>query len=523
VGLRPEHGWDGMRLRTILIGIAILAMAFVGATLAMQVLWPATEGGRRPALAEVPPLPPVSRTSTIVAPTVIALGAIRELLEATAPRDLNGKRDNVASKILSNAEIGWTVNRGPLGVFGKPDVVGVSTVLSGSLRATGQLATNAAGGLGGAISGVLGRELGRNVEKLAGRTLDQRTDIRGNVAMISQPQLTPAWRLEPNLTTQFSIADANMTIVGVRLNVANEVRPLMERQVNEQVARLQARLRNDPFLEQVARREWAKLCRSLSIGAAGAGLPNLWLELRPTRAIAAQPRVDAEAVTLLVGVEAETRIVANQTKPECPFPAALEILPQGEQGRVNIAVPIDVPFTEVNRLMEAQFAGKTFTDDNAFAVTVRRANVAPSGDRLLISLRVNATERKSWFGLGTEANVYVWGRPVLDAKAQVLRLTDVVLDVESEGMMGAAVRAMAPHLEAAVADRTVIDLKPFAANARKSIQAAIAEFRGAGDGVRVDASVTDLRVVDIAFDATTLRIIAEADGAAKVSVTSLPK
>ena len=169
-------------------------------------------------------------------------------------------------------------------------------------------------------------------------------------------------------------------------------------------------------------------------------------------------------------------------------------------------MPIDVPFTEVNRLIEAQFAGKTFArdSDSAFAVTVRRASVAASGDRLLISLRVKATERKSWFGLGTEANVYVWGRPVLDAKTQVLRLTDVKLDVESEGMMGAAVRAAAPYLEAAVAERTVIDLKPFAANARKSIEAAIAEFRAAGDGVRVDASVTDLRVVDIAFDATTL-------------------
>ena len=41
--------------------------------------------------------------------------------------------------------------------------------------------------------------------------------------------------------------------------------------------------------------------------------------------------------------------------------------------------------------------------------------------------------------------------------------------------------------------------------------------------VRVDASVADLRVVDIAFDATTLRVIAEADGVAKVAVTALPK
>ncbi len=90
-------------------------------------------------------------------------------------------------------------------------------------------------------------------------------------------------------------------------------------------------------------------------------------------------------------------------------------------------------------------------------------------------------------------------------------------------MLGAAVRAAAPYLETAVAERTAIDLKPFAANARNSIQAAIAEFRGAGDGVRVDASVADLRVVGIAFDATTLRVIAEADGVAKISVTSLPK
>jgi len=514
-----------MRLRTILFGIAVLAVTFIGATFAMQVLWPAAENSRPPVLADVPPLPPVSRTSTIVAPTVIALSAIRDMLEATAPRDLNGKRDNPVSKLLSNAEIGWQVNRGPLGVFGKPDVLGVSTVLTGTLRATGQIATSAAGGLGGVLSGVLGQEVGRSVEKLAGRTLDQRTDIRGNVAVVSQPQLTPAWRLEPNLTTHFSIADANMTIVGVRMNVSNEVRPLLERQVNEQITRLQARLRNDPFLEQVARREWAKLCRSISIGSAGTGLPNLWLEFHPKRAIAAQPRIDAEAVTLLIGVEAETRIVPTETKPECPFPGTLEIAPQTEQGGVNIAVPIDVPFTEVNRLMTAQFVGKTFPDDNSgsFAVTVRRASVAASGDRLLISLRVNATERKSWFGLGTEANVHIWGKPVLDPKSQVLRLTDVALDVESEGVLGAAVRAAAPYLEAAVAERTVIDLKPFAANARKSIQAAIAEFRGAGNGVRVDASVADLRVVDIAFDATTLRVIAEADGVAKVSVTSLPK
>jgi hypothetical protein len=68
----------------------------------------------------------------------------------------------------------------------------------------------------------------------------------------------------------------------------------------------------------------------------------------------------------------------------------------------------------------------------------------------------------------------------------------------------------------------VVDLKPFAANARKSIEEAVTDFRGGGEGVRIDAAITDLRLVGVAYDATTLRVIAEADGAVKVAVTSLP-
>ena len=39
--------------------------------------------------------------------------------------------------------------------------------------------------------------------------------------------------------------------------------------------------------------------------------------------------------------------------------------------------------------------------------------------------------------------------------------------------------------------------------------------------MRVDAAVTDLRLVGIAFDARTLRVIAEADGTVKVAVSSI--
>jgi hypothetical protein len=145
---------------------------------------------------------------------------------------------------------------------------------------------------------------------------------------------------------------------------------------------------------------------------------------------------------------------------------------------------------------------------------------------LLISLRVKANENRSWFGFGTEATIHVWGRPMLDRARQQLRLADVTLDVESHaafGLLGAAARVAVPYLERTVADNAVVDLAPFAANARKSIETAIADFRKNADGVRVDAAATDLRLVGIEFDAKTLRVIAEADGTVRVAVTKLPE
>ena len=105
-----------------------------------------------------------------------------------------------------------------------------------------------------------------------------------------------------------------------------------------------------------------------------------------------------------------------------------------------------------------------------------------------------------------------------------MRLTDIALDVESEaafGLLGAAARAAVPYLQQALAENAVVDLMPFAANARQSIERAIADFRKNADGVNVEAAVTGLRLAGIEFDAKTLRVIAEADGTVRVTVTKL--
>jgi hypothetical protein len=181
----------------------------------------------------------------------------------------------------------------------------------------------------------------------------------------------------------------------------------------------------------------------------------------------------------------------------------------------------------VNKIITAQLKGKTFPEekDAPVAVTVKSANVEPSGERLLISLLVNAKEKKSWFGFGADATVHVWGKPVLDQTQQTLKLTDIELAVESEaafGLLGAAAKQAMPLMQTALAERATIDLKPFAADAREKIAAAMAEFRKNDQGVKVDANITAVRLAEIAYDSKTLRIVAEADGAINVAVTQLP-
>jgi len=363
------------------------------------------------------------------------------------------------------------------------------------------------------------------VQNLAGKAFDQHADIHGTVTMTSRPTIAPNWRLAPNLTAQVNVVDVVLPIAGIKLSVASEVKPILDSEVRDQANALETRMRNDPFIENAARSEWAKLCQAISLGAAGPGMPNLWLEVRPTRAIAAQPKIDGHAVTLLVGVQAETRIVPTATKPDCPFPRQLDIVPQANEGGVNIAVPIDIPFAEVNRLLDAQIAGKTFPEDDngAFAAIIKQAAIAASGDRLLISLLVNVKKR-GWFGIGADATVHVWGRPALDQVRQILRFSDVALDVQSEaafGLLGAAAQAALPYLQKTLADQAVIDLKPFAEDAKKRIAAAVGGLTQQGSGMSANVTVNDLRLVGVAYDDKTLRIIANAAGAATVAISSL--
>jgi len=514
-----------MQLKTILLAVAVVAVSFFVSLKTMD--WLSQRGAvPRPALAELPPLPPAPRSSVILAQVAIPITAIRDAADRGAPRNFAGKADNPVSEVLQNADIGWTASRGPIAATGGQDVLSLTTPITGKLNVTGSLASKATGAVGDAIGGLLGANVGKQIGSVNIKALNANAEIKGSVTITSRPKLAAAWHLEPNLGAQVTLGDTSLTVAGARVNVPAQVKPLLDKTVGEQIAAASARIRSDPSFERNARIQWAKACRSIPLQVAAASAPALWLELRPTRAVAVQPNVNASAVTMTLGIEAETRITPTQTTPNCPFPEKISIVPPTAPV-VSIGIPVDVPFTDINKIVEAELAGRTFPEDGSGSVnvTVKRATVAASGDRLLISLLVNAKEKTSFLGFGGEANVHIWGRPVLDSAQQTLRLANIELAVESEaafGLLGAAARAVMPHLQKALAEKTAVDLKPILGNAQKMVAAAISDLQNNQDGVRVAAEITSLNLTDIAYDSKTLRIIAEASGTINVVITALP-
>src|SRR5258707_10473481 len=158
-------------MRRILAAGVVVAVALGAGLFLINWLWPSAPA-QRPALADNPPLKNTTRTSVVIAPTAIALSAIRDALEAQAPRDLTGKRENPIGQLLQNAELGWTITRGPLALAGRPESLTITAPLNGTFRLTGQIGAqigNQVGNITGAIGGLLNEQLGKQAGNLAGQ------------------------------------------------------------------------------------------------------------------------------------------------------------------------------------------------------------------------------------------------------------------------------------------------------------------------------------------------------------------
>src|SRR5437868_5900423 len=271
-----------MHLKTISIALAVVIVSFAASLKVMDFVAPRATN-RPPTLAELPPLPPAPRASTVMVPIAITLSAIRDAADRGAPRSFTGKADNPISQILQNADIGWTASRGPISATGAQDVLSLATPLTGTLNVTGSLSAKATGAVGDALGGLLGGNVAKQIGSVNIKNLNASAEIKGNVVITARPKIATNWRIEPNLAAQVNLGDTSLSVAGARVNVPAQVKPVIDKTVADQITALQARFRNDSTFERNARQQWTKLCRSIPLQTANttASLPSLWLEMKP--------------------------------------------------------------------------------------------------------------------------------------------------------------------------------------------------------------------------------------------------
>src|SRR3974390_1989585 len=188
--------------RKIAIGAVIGVVAIIGVAWAWKWLG---LGDRRPALAAVKPLAPMTRTSRNVAPVALWLTALRETMERETPHDFSGKPNLSSMPFMDKIDMGWSVSRGPFTVEPRREGLAISTALSGTMRESGQLSGPAAG-LHDLLGNLLGSGSARRDGDAQPEKRDQRADIRGDVTLIARPVLLREGRLDPNLPSQVTVA-----------------------------------------------------------------------------------------------------------------------------------------------------------------------------------------------------------------------------------------------------------------------------------------------------------------------------
>ena len=206
---------------------------------------------------------------------------------------------------------------------------------------------------------------------------------------------------------------------------------------------------------------------------------------------------------------------AGETKPNARSRAQLDIVPQANEGTLDIAVPIDIPFPEVSRLIEAQLKGKTFPEDGSgsFATTIKQAVVAASGDRLLISLLVNVKKR-GFFSARRRRHGACLGEAGARSGASdpALHRCHARRAIQAAfGLLGEAAQAAVPYLQRRSPSRRSSTSSRLPGR-QEAHGGSRRQFHRPAGGLTADVNVNALRLTGIAYDDKTLRVIADADG-----------
>jgi len=441
---------------------------------------------------KTPELEPLAEhLSRATIPVSVPIAAIGEALERETPKQESGSRKNSFGRSFAQSELSWNLSRSRLQVLSRSGALDIATELRGEARATGTL------------------QLIRKFD------VNTSGDVLANVSLTASPTLESNWRVSPNLSeVEIDIQKAEIPIKHIgNLDIRGDILPgvritadALRTQLNQSVAR-------SDFFEQAARKGWKRLCGSTPLGEDS----DLWLETRPVVARAAQVRIGRKDIRATIGVEVETRILTEQTQPECPFPGTL-LLEKPKPGSFEIIMPTIIDYETLERTLAEEVVGKSLGKN--ISIAIKGIRIRPYAEMLLLETAV-AVETDYLSGTAAKGTLYVVAEPKLDAKAQTITLENITLETDSQNLLfSMAGKAAEPLLLEAVSKRLPFDLGPKLEELRDGAEDAILAL--SSENISVTGKVNRVRLTRLDVGPEHLRLVLTAEGRVGARVQAIP-
>lgn len=478
----------------LIVAVAILAVG------AWRIFGNISKFDVTPPKSETSALVPLQTSlSSITLPIYIPIHTLKDFLEATVQETIQG------SKRSSGLFIKWSGKRSPV------SIISTENKLQFSANIIGAGVARARNAVTGVIGSIVGTVLCANPSsKIAN------FNIKGPVSFSMVPQINPKWRLD---TTSFSLVatlnDARLRVLCLpSFSLRSKLQPKLNSWTTKQTRKLKTRIAGDDFLEKAAKKHWKELCRSFPLDSS----TGFWLEVKPVAVRAAQPMIDQENVRLQLGLDAQTRVVTEQTKPDCPFPPTL-IIESPRDGRIEITLPTQIDYSTLQATLDKEVVGKTISREG-FSLTIKAIKLRPHGNSLLLETEL-AARAGGWFGARVEGILYLLAKPELNAKEQTLRLVNVDLDTASKNKLVAILgEAIEPILLNAIKNRATFNLKP-ELDGKLRDMANTAIKRLSSTDLAINSQVEEIRLTRLDIGASHLRLIATARAKAEVAIQKI--
>jgi hypothetical protein len=229
--------------------------------------------------------------------------------------------------------------------------------------------------------------------------------------------------------------------------------------------------------------------------------------------------IDQNSLRVSALLQGTLEVSGTPLSPEqLPLPTLAKIPAVPPQ--VNVAVAVKAPYEALTKAATAALAGKTFEGAAAQGkakVTVKGVEIYPSGERVVVGLKVAADLPTRW--LDVSGDVYLFAKPVVDSATKV-RLADIGFARKLDNEIWSLGTALfEKQIIDALASVAVYDFANDIANAKKSLQEALARPATA-PGVRATLDDVSIGVGRVAV--TDKDLAAEGLFAAKVSLAVTP-